>query len=148
MKRKIAIEAISIILVILFVYAALSKILDFETFRVQLGKSPLLALMAGLIAYVVPTAELLISLLLVFSRTRLIGLYSSLMLLFLFTAYLIAILNFSYYVPCSCGGILQGMSWRTHIFFNLGFIVLSIIGIVLQYALRNEVNNNNIIQYV
>jgi hypothetical protein len=148
MKRKIAIEAISIILVVLFVYAALSKIMDFETFRVQLGKSPLLALMSGLIAYVVPTAELLISLLLVFSRTRLIGFYSSLMLLFLFTAYLIAILNFSYYVPCSCGGILQGMSWRTHIFFNLGFIVLSVIGIVLQYALRNEVNNNSTIQYV
>jgi len=36
--------------VLLFVYAGISKLLDYENFTVQLGQSPLLSAYAGLIA--------------------------------------------------------------------------------------------------
>lgn len=42
------------------------------------------------------------------------------------------ILHFSSYVPCSCGGVLDDMDWMTHFYFNLAFIVLAAIALLLQ----------------
>ncbi|WP_354357539.1 MauE/DoxX family redox-associated membrane protein [Pedobacter sp. UYP30] len=35
-------------------------------------------------------------------------------------------------IPCSCGGILKNMSYATHLLFNVFFIALSHIGLVLE----------------
>ena len=40
------IEIICLLYILLFVYAAVSKLLDFENFQVQLGQSPLLSAFA------------------------------------------------------------------------------------------------------
>jgi hypothetical protein len=61
------------------------------------------------------------------------GLYASFFLMSLFTAYLMIMLNVSYYVPCSCGGVLEKLSWNQHIVFNVFFIVISAAGAILQY---------------
>jgi len=47
--------------VLLFVYAAVSKLLDFNTFQVQLGQSPLLSAFAGWVSWAVVLSELLIA---------------------------------------------------------------------------------------
>lgn len=141
MTRKITLEIISALIILLWVYAAVSKLIDYSTFKVQLGKSPLLTQFAGFVAIAIPIIELLISGALIVPKYRMVGLYGSLFMLVMFTAYLIVILNFSYYIPCSCGGILSGLSWNTHIVFNLAFAALAVIGIVIitksrkQYAL-------------
>jgi hypothetical protein len=59
------------------------------------------------------------------------ALYASLTLMTIFTAYIIAILQFSYTIPCSCGGVLSKLSWQTHLVFNIGFMVLAAAGILL-----------------
>src|SRR5665648_765640 len=104
---------------LLFVYAAISKLLDFENFRVQLAESPLLSAYAGLIAPAVISLELLLVLLLSFKTTRLTGLYGSFFLMIAFTVYIYLILNYSDFVPCSCGGIIEKLGWREHIVFNI-----------------------------
>lgn len=63
--KRVIVEIICFLYILLFVYAAISKLLDFENFRVQLGQSPLLSAFAGSIAWLVPILELLIALLLV-----------------------------------------------------------------------------------
>jgi hypothetical protein len=35
-----------------------------------------------------------------------------------FTTYIILILNFSSFIPCSCGGILEKLGWTEHLIFN------------------------------
>lgn len=130
--RSIMLEVIVALFVMLFIYAAVSKLLEYETFNVQLSKSPLLTSFAPLVAVGIPLIEIVISVMLLFNRMRLAGLYASLFLMTTFTAYLIAIINFSYYIPCSCGGILSGLSWNSHIIFNCAFIILAITGIWLQ----------------
>lgn len=45
--KNIILETVCLLLVLLFVYAAISKLLDFENFRIQLGQSPLLSAFAG-----------------------------------------------------------------------------------------------------
>jgi hypothetical protein len=125
------IEIICFLFIVLFVYTASSKLLDYEKFRIELGKSPLLTLYAGWVAWLVPIGELLLAVMLTIPRFRTIALYGSFSLMVMFTTYLIVILNFSYYIPCTCGGVIQNMSWNTHIVFNIAFIILSIIAIVL-----------------
>lgn len=123
---------IAVLLIILFCYAAVSKLAAIQLFRIELGKSPLLGTFAPLLSWGVPASELVIALLLAFRTTRPTGLYLSLFLMTLFTGYIIIILNFSYYIPCSCGGILSGLSWHAHLGFNFAFLLLIIVGILLQ----------------
>jgi hypothetical protein len=131
-KKEIIVQTIACLLVLLFVYAAGSKLMDYTKFRVELGKSPLLTAFAGTVAWGIPLIELGIALLLSFSRTRLAGLYASFTLMVLFTLYIGYILRFSPYVPCSCGGVLQKLNWTTHLYFNLFFILISALGVLFH----------------
>lgn len=137
-SRKLIIEIIAALFVLLWVYAALSKLLDYETFRVQLGKSPLLTEFAGFAALMVPLSELLIAGMLLTGRFKTLGFYASLFLMTMFTAYIIAILNFSYYIPCSCGGILSSLGWTEHLIFNLVFLALAIVAIILMSSKQTD----------
>ena len=131
-KRSTIVEIICYLFILLFVYAAVSKIIDYKNFRVQIGKSPLLTFFPDLVAIVVPTIELIIALALASVRARLVGLYASFSLMILFTAYIAAITNFSDYIPCSCGGVLQHMTWNQHLIFNIFFVVMGAVGVLLH----------------
>lgn len=131
-KKEILVQAIAGSLVLLFVYAAASKGMDYTKFRIEIGKSPLLTSFAGIVAWGIPAIEIGIALLLSFSRSRLAGLYAAFTLMVLFSAYIYYILRFSPYVPCSCGGVLENMTWQTHLYFNLLFVLLSALGVLLQ----------------
>lgn len=116
--------------VLLFTYAAVSKLLDFENFQIQLAQSPLLSAFAGFISYSVIFIEFIIAVILCIPRIRLLGLYSSLFLMMGFSIYIYLILNFSDFVPCSCGGILEKLGWHEHLIFNLSSVLLLIIAII------------------
>jgi len=137
-KYKIIIVDIATsVILFLFVYAALSKIQDFEKFRVELGKSPILNAFSHILAVVVPSFEVLLSVLLVIKRYQLFALYASFSLMVMFSAYIIVILKFSPYIPCSCGGILQNMTWNQHLVFNAVFVLLSAWAILI-YPNQNQ----------
>jgi uncharacterized membrane protein YphA (DoxX/SURF4 family) len=119
----------SFLFIILFVYAAVSKLFDFSSFNAQLAQSPLLTGFTGWVIWIIPTIEIMIAILLAIDHFRLMGLYAAFSLMVMFTAYIIAILNFTDYIPCSCGGVLQHMSWKTHLIFNIGFVLLAAVGI-------------------
>ena len=78
---------------------------------------------------------------LVWGRFRLIGLYAAFTLMTMFTVYIIAILQFSYKIPCSCGGILESMGWTEHLIFNIGFVLLAVGGIVMFYS-KEKINTS------
>lgn len=132
--KKTIIEVISLLLVILWVYAGLSKLLDYETSRFQLGRSPFLEHFAGIVAWAIPVSEILVAIGLLIPRTRLASLYASFALMLMFTGYIYLILNHSYYIPCSCGGVLSGMDWYTHLWFNIGFTTLALTAIILSVS--------------
>lgn len=125
-------EIISALLIILFVYASVSKIIAFDEFKLQLSKSPFITQFSTTLAWSLPVIEIAVSVLLVFPALRLLGFYMSLFLLSMFTSYLIAMLNFSYYIPCSCGGVLSGLTWNEHLWFNIFFLALTIGAILIN----------------
>lgn len=130
-KKDLLIEIISAAFVVLFVYAASTKLLDYDKFRLQLGQSPILTGFAGIIVWLIPGVELLIAFMLTSSRLRLQGLYMAFTLMVMFTAYIIVITRFSDYVPCSCGGVLEKLSWNEHLVFNIVFVLLGAIAILI-----------------
>ena len=131
MKQKTVVDIIAYLFIILFIYASVNKLLDYENFSTELGKSPLLTAFADYIAWAIPVIELIVVILLTVPRWMLAGFYAAFSLMTMFTAYIIAILNFSDFIPCSCGGVLQNMTWNQHLVFNIFFIVLAFAGILL-----------------
>jgi hypothetical protein len=112
--------------------------MDTEKFTAQIGQSPILTDFASGLAWVIPMLEIIVSLILMFQGLRLIGLYVSFALMVMFTAYIIAILQFSDHIPCACGGVLSKLGWTEHLIFNVGFLLLSTVGIILQSTPRQE----------
>ncbi len=129
--RRNIVGVFSNLLILLFGYAAVTKLLTYNDSVSKLNDSPFIGDYANFIGWFIPVAELVIVALLIVSRTVLMGFYASLLLMTVFTAYIIAMLNYSYYIPCSCGGVISMLTWEAHIYFNLFFIIISIMGILL-----------------
>jgi hypothetical protein len=138
MKRKLIIEFISGLLILLFLYTGLSKLFEHRTFAFSLGKSPLLSPFADFISIALPIGEIILAGLLLFKRTQLLGLWLSLGLMSLFTIYLTYMVSFADKLPCSCGGVIAKMSWNQHIFFNLFFVAASAYAIHLYKKQKKE----------
>jgi putative oxidoreductase len=132
MKKATFIEIIAALFILLFVYTAISKFLSFTNFKTVLHLSPLLWGISHIVAWVIPIAEILISLFLFIPKSRLIGLYSSFILMAAFTLYIGYMLAFEPNRPCTCGGIISKMSWPQHLIFNIVFTFLAWIGIRLH----------------
>ena len=135
--KNILLEFICFLYILLFVYAALSKLLVFDEFKIQIGQSAMLTPFAGVVAWVIPYLEILIALLLIIPRFKLLGLFASFNLMLMFTVYIFIILNFSNDIPCSCGGVLEKLGWTEHLIFNIAFVILAFMGILIM----NERNN-------
>ncbi|GEN71221.1 MauE/DoxX family redox-associated membrane protein [Chryseobacterium lathyri] len=141
MKKYLAKDYANIVayfIALLFVYAAMSKLLDFENFEVQLAQSPLLSAYAGFISYAVIFVELLLAILLCLPNTQIIALYGSLGLMSAFTIYIYLILKYSDFVPCSCGGILEKLGWTEHLIFNIVVVVLIFSAIIYRSWKENR----------
>lgn len=148
MKKITIIEIIVVLYAILFLYTGVSKIMEYNVFKEQLAESPILAPVAPLVAGGLPIVEFLLVKLLVVPRWRLKGLYASTGLMIAFTLYIIALMSFNDQLPCSCGGVLAALSWGQHIVFNSVFIVLGIVGVILEKKVRRAVvaNWNRVMQ--
>jgi uncharacterized membrane protein YphA (DoxX/SURF4 family) len=131
LKRINYLDVIFVLFAVLFVYAAVSKLLTYDEFQAQIGKSPLITHHGWWIAWFIPGIELAIGVLLFVPRFQLLALYGSFSLMFVFTIYIGFMLAFTPNLPCSCGGILSAMGWKAHLVFNIAFTLLAIVGIVL-----------------
>jgi hypothetical protein len=128
------------LLILLFVYAAISKLYAFTVFKQQLASHPFLTGVAPVLSFVLPAGELVAVLLLLFHRTYFRGLLFSLILLVIFTGYIGFILLHSWSnYPCSCGGIRGSMSWRTHLLFNAFFLCINLTLIYIYQKERRAV---------
>lgn len=134
-------EIIGYLLILLFVFAGVTKFMEGDRFFNNLNNSPIIPgkAIATILSWAVPILEIVVATLIAWPKTRLKGLYGALGLMILFTLYVAGIVFFSPYAPCSCGGIITLLSWPQHLILDMGLILLSIIGIKLyMYRKRNE----------
>lgn len=130
-NRNTIVEVISALFMLLFLYTALSKSHDITRTINVVKKSPLLSNYAALTSWAVVGLEYVTVVLLFFPKSRKIGLYLSLILMGAFTIYIGYMMAFVPDLPCSCGGVISKLTWKQHLFFNISFTLLSVLGIWL-----------------
>jgi putative oxidoreductase len=133
--KGVLIETICVLLVLLFLYASMSKILDLKEFTGNMLNQPFPHWMARIFVWLVPTVELLIVAThvtgLFIEKVRTAALWASLTIMSLFTIYTgTVLLHFFSRVPCSCGGIIRQLSWGQHLLLNLFFVGIATLAIV------------------
>ena len=133
------------LLIFLFTYTGVNKLIDHAVFKSTLLHVPVIATYAGLISWLVPLLELLIVITLAVEKYRRVGFQLSLILMTAFTVYISCMILFVPHLPCSCGGVLQGLSWSNHIIFNCLFILLILIslGVINRQKLFIAINRES-----
>lgn len=129
---------ICILCLALFASAAYGKLADHETFAAGLSRVSFIKGAAVYLAWLVPFAELLVVALLVVPGTQRLGLYCFIALMAVFTGYIVGMMLWAENLPCHCNLIIEKLSWGGHIWFNLGFIALSIFALWLGRATKNQ----------
>lgn len=141
-KRTTIIEIITVLNIILFLYTGIAKIMDYSVFKEQLADSPILSWAATPVAITLPIVEFAIVLMLTIPRWRLKGLYASFVIMTLFTVYIIAMFIVAPEMPCSCGGIIELLSWQGHLIFNGVFVLMNGWSIYLQKKCKKEIDKD------
>lgn len=144
MNPAVTIRITRFLLLVLFFYTGISKLFQHEVFESGFLIHTFHQNGAASLSYIIPLSELTVALLLFFRQTERYGLYASLVLLTLFTVYLVVMLLFVTNLPCHCGGVISQLSWKQHVFFNLFFIGMNILALA---ALRKQEQVMNDIQY-
>jgi hypothetical protein len=137
MKRSDIPDLISFILILMFTYAAVSKLFTFSSFKIQMLVQPVPRWSVNFLIVAVPVAEIITVVLLLFKKTKQWGLYVSAILMLAFSIYVcLAMTGIFGNIPCSCGGIIQHLHWPGHFIFNLIFLTISLYGIYLDQKER------------
>lgn len=132
MKKKIFVEVVTFIAIILFLYTGISKLADYGVFKEQIALSPVLEPFAPIIAWLLPVIEFITAALLFIPKCRLVGLYAALCLMVAFTIYISILLTVDEKLPCSCGGIIELLSWKQHLVLNITLIALLALALKFQ----------------
>lgn len=131
-KSKGIVQLICSFFIFLFVYTALSKFLELNRFEAVLGTSPLIGDKKAIVAWSLPSIELIVALLLLFPKTQPIGLLFSFFLMTIFTLYVIYMILSIPNLVCSCGGIISSLTWKQHLLLNVFFMMLALAGMLLK----------------
>ncbi|WP_316834427.1 MauE/DoxX family redox-associated membrane protein [Pedobacter nutrimenti] len=135
------VEVLACLLVFLWVYTAVSKLASAEEFRAQLANQVFKKGFTEVLFFLLPTVELMAAVLLCWRSFRLLGFGLSLLLMLAFTGYVgLILIGFFPRVPCSCGGVLKVLGWKSHFVFNLFFTAVAAIGYIFTYKERRWVS--------
>lgn len=130
--RAFFINAVCFLFITMFVYAAVSKWLIFNVFVSQINRQPFDDRLTPLLVWGLPLSEIAVSLLMVFDKTRLLGLQIATAMMIVFTGYIILIMmHFFGKIPCACGGAITEFTWTQHLFFNLFFVITGVWALML-----------------
>ena len=146
--RTIFLELVRYLYILLLVYTAVSKIIDFENFKTQVSQSIVISPFTNWIVWFIPFIELIIAIALVTKKWKNLALYVAFLLMIIFSTYIYIILNFIPDIPCSCGGVLEKMSWNEHLIFNIAFVVLGLVAILLQKCNLKSISIVSVLTFI
>lgn len=123
---------ITAFLVVLWAYAALSKLFHLAEFRQAMSVQVFPVWLGKILTLVLPLSELFLIALLIIPSSRLTGMYGSFFLMGLFTLYIGgAVFKIYERTPCACGGLFARLGWQTHLKLNIVLTLISLTGILL-----------------
>lgn len=129
---KESVKGVALFFIVLFCYAATNKMFDFENFQDMLRQAPKLMEYGQYLAYTLVTLQLIIVLLLCWKFTRFLGFALAAVLLIFITIYIGMMLVFAKNLPCTCLGIMEGLSWKQNFWLSFSLLFLAFSGLVLS----------------
>lgn len=121
------------LLILLWAYASFSKIFNMHQFQHALMTQVFPRWVGKILTYALPLSELVIIGLLLIPETRLLGMYTSLFLMTIFTLYVGgAVFQIYDRYPCACGGLFSRMGWYKHLKVNIILTIIALAGVVLM----------------
>ena len=122
---------IRIVFILLFAYSGMVKVASFDIFKIQLHRQPFPEEMSNILVWALPIGELLVALFIALPQTWKKGLQAAFGLMVAFTIYTgLAASGIFGYVPCACGGFIQGFTWWQHLLFNTALTGILGIGLL------------------
>jgi hypothetical protein len=119
-------------LIFFFCYTASNKLLNIESFGINLIKTSLFDITgARYFSILVIVWEILVVSLLLFYKK--IGVLFFLATILIFTIYISYLKFRGLYEVCGCGGILNGLEYKYHLIINLMLIIVSFYCFILKY---------------
>lgn len=127
------IQFIAAVIALMFFYAVAIKLSDYEQAYWNMHNQVFSEQLAVVLTWLIPLIECLLIILLLYRPFMIKGLWGTLALLSTFSVYIVlAMHHFFDRTPCSCGGILGSQSsYYDQLWFNIGFILLTISGLVI-----------------
>ncbi|WP_316813857.1 MauE/DoxX family redox-associated membrane protein [Pedobacter heparinus] len=128
--KPIIIGTCTVLLGMLFMYTAVSKVLEYEKFIFQMRLSPLVLMqtLAPVLAVLVPLVEFVIVGCLLLPGGYKIGFKAAFVLLGVFEVYIGGMMLSGLKLGCTCGGVVSLLSWKGHLYFNAGFMGVAWLG--------------------
>jgi hypothetical protein len=131
-------EIITYLLILLFLYTALTKVLDWHHYVRKMNNQVFSKAITPTITFMIPLVEFVAVGLLVWSRTRIKGLWLAFALMTSFSMYVgLVTLKVFPRVPCSCAGVFEVMSWAEHLIFNLIFTAMALYAILVKNKVKS-----------
>ena len=134
--KQVASLGVVPLFMLLWVYAATAKILEFDQFKVQLSQVDFLKPLAEVLVWFIPLVEYGLAGLLLVGQTRWLGFVGSALVMSIFTIYIAGMISFSPELPCSCGGIINIVTWQQHLVFNLFVTALAYWGCYRYHGIK------------
>lgn len=139
MKKKFIIEFVVLQFMLLFVYTAVDKLMHISSLRYVLPKYPYIGFMGKILVWALPIMELCAVTLLYFKRKT--GVLLSCILMAVFTLYIgLMMIGGKSNYPCTCGGLIQELTWPQHLVLN---IYLLVSGVYAYSLLRKHVTEKD-----
>ncbi len=129
---------LTILLLCLWIPVSIDKLLNFEIFRNGILRQPFSDNLGYALIFILPVSEVFTVVLLLLPKHRFYGFLLSSLLMTAFTAYIgMALAGAWDELPCGCGSVISGLSWKQHFFFNLFFLLISGYGLYITNTKRS-----------
>lgn len=116
----------------IFFYSGIDKLLNFDFFLTQFGRSPFApSLFLKEISFAIILLELFLCLLLFFPKHLKNALLGFFILSSIFSIYITLMILYSPQLPCSCGGLVNFLNWEEHLILNIYLTLSSLISFSL-----------------
>lgn len=140
-KENILVPFAYYFLILFISYTSMNKLLAVESFQTNLLKTGLFSnRMTVYLSYFVLATEFIVLALLLFYKQ--IGALALLVMLCLFTIYIMLLNIYGRYEVCGCGGILNGLEFRYHLYINIGLILLAFVLVEDNFKKNNNENQH------
>lgn len=117
-------------IIVFFSYTMINKATNMTAFTLNIAKTGIIPVfLIDFVAYSALLIELSCIVLLIFNEKR--GIQLSLLMMVIFTSYIVVLFLNNRYEVCGCGGILNGLPFFPHLLINI-FIILTLIVLWLK----------------